>query len=894
MSLTAGSRLSFYEVLAPLGAGAMGEVWRAKDTRLEREVAIKVLPEHFADDEERLRRFEREAKTLASLNHPNVAQIFGVDQVGDTCFLVLELVPGESLEERLKRGPLSIDETLDVCTQIAAGLEAAHEAGVIHRDLKPANIRLTPEGKVKVLDFGLAKPLSEGGRGSSTDSVLSTESGRLLGTPTYMAPEQARGKAIDKRVDIWAFGCVLYECLTAKRAFAGDSLTDVLGAVLHTTPDFTALPKGVPPALRVLLERCLAKDRAQRLPDASVVRFLLAEPSLLAPSAQPAPPRRSIGVPLALAGIAAAVLVTLALTRLIAPNSATAPSARLTRATVVLPAGVEIVKTNLVPLALSPDGSVVVCVGQREGGPQLFVRDLVEHEARVLEGTEGASMPFFSPDGKWIAFFAQRDLKRIAVSGAGLQTVATDVPDPRGGSWGSDGTIIFAPTNASGLMKVPAAGGSASVWTTTDRSKGEISHRWPQILPDHDHVLFTIWTGPGFDEREIVVQSIATGERHSLVSGGDGPRYVDGHLVYARLDGLFAVPWQPAQTDVNGAAPVALPEHVRQENEGAAVCAVSDTGTLAFLQGGPERYKQRVLWVDRAGIPQPTPLPERNYESLALAPDGRRVVVQIMEGVAGLWLYDFSRDTLTPFATTNGSSQAAVWSPDGRRILYRGTRAGSRNVYWKSADGTGSEERLTSGEGMTQTPSCVSPDGEWLVYLQQGGRTQGGSDIFAVRLTGNAAEPIHARVPVALAQSGASEVQAQVSPDGRWLAYVSDVSAKREVYVQPFPGPGPVQQVSTDGGVEPLWSPDGRELFFAKGDKLMAVDVKPGAEFTADRPHPLFEGRFRPSPNANTPYSISADGQRFLRVQQGHREEALTRIELVLGWAAQLPMPAAR
>jgi len=893
MSLSAGSRLSFYEVLAPLGAGAMGEVWRAKDTRLDREVAIKVLPVHFADDNERLKRFEREAKVLATLNHPNIAQIYGVDQSDDICFFALELVQGETLETRLKRGALALDETLEVCGQIAAGLEAAHAAGVIHRDLKPANVCITSEGKVKLLDFGIAKPMSSGdGTKSSTDSVLSTEHGRLLGTPTYMAPEQVRGKSIDKRVDIWAFGCVLYECLTAKRAFAGESLTDVLGAVLHTTPDYAALRKDVPPALRTLLERCLAKERAQRLPDASVVRFLLSEPALLGAGADPAPSARSIGLPLVLGSVAVAVLATAAVMRLLAPVPVAPGSATLTRTSVVLPEGDFVTRTNLAPLALSPDGSLVVYVGQREGKTQLFARALSEPEPRALEGTEGAVMPFFSPDGKWIAFFANGSIKKVATSGAGLQIVSTEAPDPRGGSWGTDGTIYFAPTNIGGLMKVSASGGAASVFSTPDRGKSEISHRWPQMLPDGEHLLFTVWTGPGHDECQIVVQSIASGERHVLVSGGDGARYVDGHLVYARLDGLFTAPWLPSQTDIGGAAPVALPEHPRQENEGAAAYAVSDNGALVFLQGGPDRSKHRVLWVERSGTVQALPLPERDYEGVALSPDGSRAVVQIMAGAGGLWLYDFARDTLTPFATTGGSSQAPVWTPDGKRILYRGTRNGLRNVYWKAADGTGDEVRLTSGEGVTHTPMCVSPDGEWLVYGESGRQAQGLSDILAIRLTADASAPGTERTPRALVQTAASENLAQLSPDGRWLAYVSDLSAKQEVYVQPFPGPGPSQQVSTDGGLDPLWSPDGRELFYTSNDKLMVATVTSTPAFAADRPRVLYEGRFRGSTNGKTSYSISPDGQRFLRVQQAQRESAVTRIEVVIGWAGQLKAAA--
>jgi eukaryotic-like serine/threonine-protein kinase len=898
VTVTSGSTLGAYQVLAPLGAGAMGEVWRARDTKLGREVAIKVLPEHFADDEERLRRFEREAKTLASLNHPNVAQIFGVDQIGDTCFLVLELVPGEALDERLGRGPLPLDEALDVCRQIAEGLEAAHESGVIHRDLKPANIRLTPEGKVKVLDFGLAKPVSDGQRGSGTDSVLSTEAGRLLGTPTYMAPEQARGKPIDKRVDIWAFGCVLYECLTAKRAFGGETLTDVLATVLHAELDLATLPAGVPAHVRQLLGRCLAKDPRQRLRDIGDARLVLERSGAVG---EPAESVRgsALGRTLpwglaALLGLALAVVSVRAFGGLRAwsPDAASSTRGPL-HVALALPPGDEVAQIRELPLALSPDGTLAAYVGRNANGTQLYLRPLAQAEPRPIAGTEMAKSPFFSPDGRWLGFFAQGKLKKVTVGGTALQVLA-DAPFARGGCWSVDDTLYFAPTNVSGIWRVPAAGGPATELTRLDPAAGEISHRWPQALPDGKSLLISIWTGPGADERQIVLQELATnGDRSVLVRGGDTPRFLaPGHLLYGRLDALYAVPWEPSRRTLEGVVPITLPECPRLDGEGVSAFALSTDGTLAYLPGGPARRAHRVVWVDHSGRTEPLPLKERDFQSATLSPDGRQAILQVEEGTGGLWLHDFARQTLTPFATSGGSSQAPVWTPDGKRVIYRGTRAGYRNLYWKAADGTGEEERLTLKAGVVQTPTSVSPDGRWLVFDEN---VQAAGEIWLLSLEGGrvpaapgshpgSQESVAAGTPRILVEG----LNGQFAPDGRWIAYVSTVSGREEIYVQPFPGPGPRQPISSGGGDEPLWSKDGKELYFTTLDQLLAVDVATTPTFSAGPPRVLFDGRYRESVNGNTPYSVSADGQRFLRVQQVQPDRAVTHIDLVLGWRAEL------
>jgi eukaryotic-like serine/threonine-protein kinase len=893
MKIQAGTRLGPYEVTAPIGAGGMGEVYRARDTKLHRDVAIKVLPDAFASDLNRLMRFEREAQTLAALNHTNVAQVFGVLESPPA--LVMEFVPGEDLSSRIGRGPVPLEEARAIAAQIADALEAAHEQGIIHRDLKPANIKVRDDGTVKVLDFGLAKALSPDGSGavpaamhSPTFTAHATEIGMIIGTAAYMAPEQARGRPVDKRADIWAFGVVLYEMLAGARAFHGEDTSEILATVLKTEPDWGALPADTPASIRRLLRRCLEKDPRKRLSAMADARLEIdeREPSLASAAVPAAPPRWTSTLSLT-AGVAiVAVLATVAMMKAIAPPSAPAGATEVTRLTMTLPAGDEVAEKHLLPLAISPDGSRVAYVATRDGVRRLFVRPLDASEPTALVGTEDARSPFFSPDGQWIGFFAQGKLKKAAVGSAAVQVVTANAPDPRGGAWGVDDSIYYAPTNVTGLWAVSASDGTPRQVTRLDRGRGEISHRWPEALPD-GRLLFSSWTGPGPDEREIMLLTPGSGGRNAVLSFGDTPRYLPaGFLIYARLDTLLALPWRLSQASVGGGAPISLPEFPRLENEGAADYAVSTNGTLAYVAGGAARYAQRVVWVDGSGGIEPLPMPERDYEAVALSPDRKRAVVQIREGAMGLWLFDLERKTLTPFAASGGSSQAPVWTPDSRRIIYRGTRAGTRNLYWKFADGSGDEERLTIKEDVVQTPASVSPDGKWLVYGEAGGASVG-AGVWAMRLNPDQGASPEARELVREAWNG------QISPDGRWMAFQSATSGQLEVYVVPFPGPGPRVPVSVNGGENPLWSADGRELFYTNGNRMMAVAIAPGTAFSVSAPRQLFEGRYRPGSNSVTPFSVTTkDRVRFLRVQQVQPDLAVTRIEIVLNWIRQLRQPA--
>jgi serine/threonine protein kinase/dipeptidyl aminopeptidase/acylaminoacyl peptidase len=897
MALAAGTKLGSYEVLSAIGAGGMGEVYQAHDTKLGRDVAIKVLPEAFAHDSERLSRFQREAKMLAALNHPNIATIHGLEQSGGTSYLVMELVSGETLAERLKAGPLGVEEALKIAVQIAEALEAAHEKSIIHRDLKPANVKVTPEGKVKVLDFGLAKAFAGDTAtvdigNSPTLSQAATMQGVILGTAAYMSPEQARGKAVNKATDIWAFGCVLYEMLTGKKAFDGEDVTEILAAVVKTEPNWNCLPETTPPAIRLLLRRCLRKDRRQRLQDATGVRIEI-DDALAAPASI-----ESSSVATAaqgwqrLAVLAVAALGFLALgggaAWYLKPSLPRPPSPA--HVVVVLPPGDQLVRTNP-PVEISSDGAQMAYAATRNGVQQLFMRSMDDPEAKPIPGTDGAYNPFSSPDSQWIGFFAQGKMKKISIHG-GVPVTLCDAGLSGGASWGTDDTIIFVPSGNSGLWRVSAAGGKPEVLTTPDLAKGEYSHRYPQVLPGGKGVLFTAFKGFGWDESRVELLRLDTKERTVLVRGGQTGRYVpSGYLIYYRAGSLLSVPFDLGRLEVTKADPVTIAEGVRLSSgtDGAAY-SVSAAGTLAYVSASPRQFESRLVWVDRQGGVQPIPAPPRAYAYVSLSRDGKQVVVAINADTSQLWTYDLARGALTQLTSGQGSSYSPVWTPDGKRVAYRSNKAGNWNLFWRPSDGSKPEERLTTSEN-AHTPYSFSPDGQLLSFSEI--NPTSGYDIWVLRLGDPSAAAAgsgqvlstgsgQARKAQLFLRTPFNETMARFSPDGRWLAYQSDESGGYEVSVQPYPGRGGKWRISAGGGTYPQWNPNGRELFYRNGDKMMAVDVTTSPSFSSGTPKMLFEGQDLSN------WDVSPDGQRFLMIKPVEQQQAATQINVVLNWFEEL------
>ena len=882
MMLAAGARLGPYQIEARIGAGGMGEVYQAHDTKLGREVAIKVLPEAFAHDPDRLSRFQREAKMLASLNHPNIATIHGLEQSGDTRYLVMELVSGETLAERVKGGPLGIEEALKIAVQIAEALEAAHEKSIIHRDLKPANVKVTREERVKVLDFGLAKAfVGDGGQdfsNSATLTAMGTEEGRVLGTPAYMSPEQARGKSVDKRTDIWAFGCVLYELLTGRRAFQGETTTEILAAVLRGEPDWQALPETTPVSIRALLRRCLQREMNKRARDAGDARIEIEE-ALAAPvnaeltTAAPTKGFHAHGRR-ALILSAGTLLLGLAIAGVAVWNLKPSPPRPVSHVTITLPPDQQLAfQAAGLDLALSPDGTHLAYAVRKGDTTQLYLRAMDSPESRPMPGTEGANNPFFSPDGQWLGFFAGGKLMKISVSGVAPQALC-DASISAGASWGSHGTIVFGNFPEGPLQQVSDAGGAPHPLTHLE--KGETSHRWPEFLPDGKAVLFAAATNSeNWNNAQIAVQSVQTGERRNLVQGGMYPHYAPtGHLVYAQGGALMAVRFDPQRLTTTGAAVPVVDDVLQFTGNGDAQYSFSETGSLVYVLGNVQVVPSRLVWVNRSGGEQPLSAPPRAYILPKLSPDDRRVAVVVAEQEPQIWLYDLPRETLSRFTFEGDANNGPVWTPDGKRITFNSNKEGPKNIFWQLADGSGGLERLTTSKYI-HVPGSWSPDGQLLAFAEV--NTTTGFDIWVLRLGDRKAQ--------LFLQTPFNEQAPQFSPDGRWLAYYSNESGRSEVYVQAYPGPGGKWQISTEGGKEPLWNRKGRELFYRSGSKMMAVEITTQPTFSASTPKMLFEALYQSANQSSPNYDVSSDGQRFLMLKP---IEQAAQINVVLNWFEEL------
>jgi len=875
-----GRQLGAYRVDSLLGAGGMGEVYRARDTKLGRDVAIKILPRLFVTEPQRLARFEREARVLASLNHPHIGAIYGLEDVDGIPALVLELIDGVTLADRLAKGPLPVRDALTIAVQIADALEAAHEKGIVHRDLKPANVKITSEGMVKVLDFGLAKAAvgSEAGvTQSPTVTVGATREGAIFGTAAYMSPEQAAGKPADKRSDLWAFGIVLFEMLTARPVFAGETMSHVLAAVLTTEPDWTTLPAETPAPIRRLLRRCLEKDRKRRLESAADARLDI-DDALAAPPTggrvvtrpRPTWEQWSIAATVVMVAVVAGASVWFS-TR---PPEPVPP--RVERFTIAL-SGTAALTINGVDrdLAITPDGSRLVYVGNR--GTQLLVRalDALEPVAVFTGAPRGL---FVSLDGQWIGFVDTNFvLKKVAVTGGPAVTLATLDGFPLGATWGSDDTIIVATSGgATGLQRIGAAGGPATVLTRPDRAQGEADHLWPEMLPGGRAVLFTITalTG-GLDAAQVAVLDLQTGVRTVLVRGGSHAHYVPGglgspkraereggHLVYAAAGTLRAVPFDLARLETRG-TPVPVIPAVVTTTFGGVDAVVAGDGTLAYVSGGVAGTSRTLVWVDRQGRETAIPAPPRAYSSPRLSPDGTRIAVYATDQEFDTWVWDLGRTTLTRVTSDPSIDAYAAWTPDGGRLIFSSERAGTRNLYWQAADGTGAVERLTDSPN-AQNATAVSPDGRRLIFTEVAPKT--GADVMQVELDGTHRATL-------LVQSPFNEANGIVSPDGRWLAYEANDSGRFEIYVRPFPEVNSGHwQVSTAGGTRPLWARSGQELIYVSPTgALVRVGVERAQLWAATTPTPLVKEGYYTSPGAypGRTYDIAPDGQRFLMIKEG-------------------------
>ena len=899
-----------YRIVSRLGSGGMGEVYRAHDDRLGRDVAIKVLPPKLADDPDRIARFRREARLAASFNHPNIAAIYGFEDIDDTHFLVMELVEGHSLADRLQSGPMPIDETLTVAAQIAEGLEAAHERGIVHRDLKPSNVMLLPDGKVKILDFGLAKALDAEPPildvdHSPTVSVQHTTPGTVIGTVPYMSPEQARGRPVDRRTDIWSLGCVLYECLTGRRAFDGETATDVLAKILERDPSWEALPARTPARVRELVERCLEKDPRRRIRDSGDVRIELERArdarewssSGAVAAARPASWRSRGYLLWGIAGLAVGIAV-MAVTmstffRLPGAGQGARPRGASTlslKVDVTDPAIPAQPALDYSSVAISADGMTIAYFGkvhEKDIGWSICLRRADELRAIRCVETPDATDPFFSPDGTWMGFSTRRGVYKVSLAGGPPTLVAESVSlgGTKGAAWTERG-IVFTPAAKAGLMVVKEHGGTVETLTVPDVSKGEVSHRWPWALPDGRHILFTVKKEgiTSFDQGEIALLDLDTKSWKTLLRGGSFARYLPtGHIVYARDGAILAVPFDLRSEEVRGTPVKVLAGVMTEPGSGAAQFAVaSEAGALVFVPGGPDIQRNELVWLDRRGNVTPVGAPLEPYFWPFLSPDGTRVAATVFGATDTVVVYDLARGSSVR-AKTVGNCQLRGWYPDGRRLLVASDAegGGTMRLYETPADGTGTARRVGTDD-VYGAAAWVFPaaGGVGIVHLAEDG-------LYFTRIEG---EPLRRRITEFGEVTPASP---SVSPDGRWIAYEAEVSGVRDVYVRPFPTGDGRWQISRGGGQGPRWSPRGDELIFRRdaGGESRLVSVRMSTSATGIAADPAKDLVKIPDDLAELD-AIGVDGERFLRVRRVAPQFAGDRVVEILNWFAEVEAKA--
>jgi len=910
LPLDPGTRIGPYEIVARIGAGGMGEVYRARDAKLNRDVAVKVLPHNFAADVDRLARFTREAQMLASLNHANIAHIHGVEELSGAPVLVMELVDGEDLAQRIARGPIPLDEAIPIARQIAEALEAAHERGIVHRDLKPANIKLRADGVVKVLDFGLARAIQGSGEPASSNASLSptftspaamTAMGMIIGTAAYMAPEQAKGKEVDKRADIWAFGVVLCEMLTARPVFDGETVTEVLAAVMLKPPDLAALPHEVPSNIRRLIDRCLEKDPRLRLRDIGEARVALAPSSSATvwhadPShAETAAPGGNVTRWLSVA--AAVLAIALATTGwFLWRATRTAPSGAVTRFDVRPPEKAALALAARPNVALSPDGSTLAFVASADGVQRLYVRARDATEPRAIPGTEGASNPVFSPDGTEIAFFAAASLRKTRLDGSASKVVdggavdaSTSNMDPRGATWLPDGTIVYSPVAAGPLYRVAAIGGKPEPLTHLVEAKDERTHRWPSSLPGGKAVLFTVGTlgtPDNYDDATIEAVEVATGERHTVMRGAASARYVPtGHLLFMRGAILYAIGFDPDRFSTSG-SPVPVADGVNGDTTtGAAHLAVANDGTLAYMPGSGQAGVNQLMWLDRQNVAKALPLPTGLFFDPQISPDGTQATV-VWETVASgnggdVWVTDFARNTFTRLSFS-GSTSTPMWSQDGKTIYYVYLDPSGRrsDILRMPADGSRHAETVVSIDSLVYLNGISSDGNSALLTYRQRVAGTGRDNVVKIPLAkGGKVEPL---VATAFDEYGGAW-----SPDGRFLAYQADESGRYEIYVRSI-ADGGRWQVSTTGGEEPHWSRDGRELFYRNDTRFMAVAIASQPTFTPKAPVMLFDGTYNLRSDSGVSFAVDPHTNRFLMIRPAGNENGSSQIRIVLNWFSEL------
>jgi serine/threonine-protein kinase len=874
-----GTTLGHYEIGAKLGEGGMGAVYRASDRRLGREVAVKVLPPEVASTPDRLVRFEREARALASLNHPNVATLYGFEDHDGSPFLVMELVAGRTLRDRIARGALPVTEALTIAKQMAEGLEAAHERGIIHRDLKPDNVMITLEGRTKLVDFGLAKAFDalRSAEEEPTVTMSGTAAGLVIGTVSYMSPEQARGAEVDKRTDIWAFGCCLFEMLTGRRTFGGDTPTDVIAKIIEVEPDWRRLEGLAPPRVRDLLAACLTKDPRNRLHDIADARIeidrALAEPVERAPRTRAT--WRTAAIIAALAAVAGGAAVWM-LARPATPPPSVSRAViplRVSGASGAAPSQLDIANGGIgASVAISPDGQTVAYVMWTDGIGRLYVRRLDRLESTAVEDSDGATLPLFSPDGQYVAFLRSGTLFRAALTGGAPTRVADDIDNSRGVDWCGD-EVVFTRDVSSALFKVSINGGAPTRLTSLDSKRREKSHRFPHVLPGCRAVLFTIGTSTteSWGDGELAIASMETGEYRIVLPGGSFARYSpSGHLLYNRGGTLYAAAFDLERLEVTGSPRPVVGEVMSVLHGGSAEFALAQNGTLVYAPGRSKMDNRQLTRIDRNGKAVPFLETPREFASFRLSPDGRYVAAQLRGGIESIWLFDIARGAATRW-TTEWDNAIPIWDPTGRQIMFTSPRQSAFDLYRQPVDAAVAAERIATSN-FTKVATSWSPDGTAIAYQERG-------DIYILPLTpGSKAVPF--------VNSRAAESWAAFSPSGAWLAYGSDESGREEVYVRRFPDGRDRQQVSVDGGTNPVWNPDGSELFYRNGFKMMAVSVQNAATMTMSRPRALYERRFGRSQDDG--FSVTPDGRYFIDLDDSVAEPPPTELVVVQHFASEL------